>query len=197
MSLFSFSDLNYMTERPPGPRAYAMEGTSLFQRGKTIRQMRKVLGEIEPDQIIQFSTGGQWSTHEMIEYILLKTGPARVCLSTWTITELPLRTLLSLHKRGLITELNCLFDHRIKERTPKAFQLAQAIVSNLKLTKVHAKVTVIENERWGVAIISSANLSRNPRIEAGVIFTDQKSAAFHRDWMMEEINNQKPFKNRR
>lgn len=195
MSLFAFKDLNYVSQSPDQARGLQADfEVTMFERGTTIKQLKKTVGEIQPGTVIQFCTGGQWSMHELLHYILLKTGPAKVCLSTWTITEQPLRTILDLHKRGLITELNCLFDHRIKERTPKAFQLAQGIVHKMKLTKIHAKVTVVENDQWGVAIIGSANLSRNPRIEAGVIFTDKVSAAFNRSWIMEEINNLQPFR---
>ena len=78
----------------------------------------------------------------------------------------------------------------------RAFQFAQGITTSVKLAKCHAKVTVLENEHWSVTIVSSANMTNNPRIEAGVICTDLAAAEFHKKWIVDVICGEEPLKNK-
>lgn len=166
-------------------------------RGVGIRQLREVIGSLEQGEIIPYATGGQWSNHDLLEFVLEKTGPADVYITTWSLTEEPVRAILDYAKRGMIRSLTCLFDYRIKARNPKVFQLIDTVIERKKLTKIHAKVTVIINEEWAVSIMSSANFTKNPRIEAGVILCDYETAAFNVEWIEEEINDLQPLKFKR
>jgi len=196
MSLFKTSDIKPVAipqvKQPAGVKRRA--GKTMHLIGKSIPQLRGVIGELEQGTSIHFVTHGRWSMHELLGYILFQIGPARVSFSTWTVTEEPIRAIVGLVKEGLITELNCLFDYRIKDRKPEAFQLLQNHVTRLKLGKCHAKVLVAINDRWGVTVIGSANFSKNPRIEAGVIATDLASAQFHEKWILDEIDDKNPLR---
>lgn len=125
--------------------------------------------------------------HQLLAYVLEQTGPAAVWMTTWTITEEPMRSLLQQLRSGSIIELHALLDYRIERRKPEAFQLASSIITRIKLTKCHAKVLVVQNEQWSVTVLGSANFSNNPRIEAGCLFTDRASADFHRTWINDVI----------
>ncbi len=132
--------------------------------------------------------------HQLLLYILQKVGPSKVWMTTWTITEDPMRALLMMVQDGLITELNAIFDYRIEKRKPEAFQLASNLVTRIKLTKCHAKVLVVRAADWDVTVVSTANFSKNPRIEAGVIFTDKASADFHQRWIDDVIEGKEVFR---
>lgn len=195
MSLFDVSKIGQRTEKR------FIESSSLqFSRkssliiGKSLPQLKQTIGELRQDQVVQFCTGGRWSMHQLLNYTLLHTGPAKVWMTTWTITEEPMRALLSMIKEGLITELNAVLDYRIEKRKPEAFQLASNLISRIKLTKCHAKVLVVKNEDWNVSVVTTANFSKNPRIEAGVIFTDKESAAFHSQWIDDVIEGKEVFR---
>jgi hypothetical protein len=196
VSLFSTRDLGRPTlasdpMRPGAARTLTLPTLYLLSKGR--KALRQHVGQLERDQVVHYATGGRWSAHELLQFVLERTGPARVSISTWTITEAPVRALLALRQAGLITELTLLFDHRIKTRCPKAVQLVAALGARVHLAKCHAKVTVIENDEWAVTVLSSQNYTRNPRIEAGVIFTDRASAAFHRTWLAEQVAGNQPF----
>jgi hypothetical protein len=167
--------------------------TSKRQIGKSLLVLAEMANALDHNQSIQYCTGGRWSMHEMVRMILLKTGPAKVWMTTWTITEEPMRVLLDLIKTGYISELSAVLDYRIEKRKPEAFQLASNIITRIKLTKCHAKVAVIRNEEWNITIVGSANFSKNPRIEAGVIFTDKESADFHIQWIDDVIDGKEVF----
>lgn len=151
------------------------------------------IGTLEQGKDICFVTGGRWSAHELRAFILKQTGPARVFISTWAMSEDSSRLLLTAIETGLITELNCIFDRRLPVRKPGIMQLAQQICTRISLVDCHAKITVIQNNDWKVTIIGSANDTNNKRIEAGVLLTNPDVALFHERWMMEQINNGDPF----
>ncbi len=193
MPLFSSSNLK-KTEFHAKGTFRKVTGKSKLILAREAGQLQKLITELEPECNYHFSTAGAWSLHDMIAMACQKIGPSRLFLSTWTITEEPMRVLFQLIQEGYITELNCLFDYRIEKRKAEAFQLAKVNAARVKLTKVHAKVAVLLSDQWGVSIIGSANLTKNPRIEAGVLSTCQEVAEFQSGWINNEITNGDTFK---
>jgi hypothetical protein len=194
MSLFKTQDVKPELQSHATKQSLVTRGVaSKRQIGKSLLVLAEMVEELGHNQTVQYCTGGRWSMHEMVRMILLKTGPAKVWMTTWTITEEPMRVLLDLIKTGYISELSAVLDYRIEKRKPEAFQLASNIITRIKLTKCHAKVAVIRNEEWNITIVGSANFSKNPRIEAGVIFTDKESADFHIQWIDDVIEGKEVF----
>ena len=93
----------------------------------------------------------------------------------------------------MILELKGIFDYRNGIRKPAELQFLEKISTEIKPAKCHAKVTVLENDNWGISIVGSANYTRNPRIEAGVLFTLKDVAAFERNWIEKELLNNSVF----
>ncbi|MFN3758452.1 MAG: hypothetical protein ACK4SF_04475 [Algoriphagus aquaeductus] len=193
MGLFSSSDLK-KAEIPAKGSFRKSPGKSKVILANTADQLKQLIAELEPETNYHFSTGGAWSLHDMIAMTCQKIGPSRLFLSTWTITEEPMRVLFQLIREGWITELNCLFDYRIEKRKADAFQLAKVNASKVKLSKSHAKVAVLISNDWGVSIVGSANLSKNPRIEAGVLSTCISDSEFHSGWITNEITHGNTFR---
>jgi hypothetical protein len=188
MGLFSSSDLK-KAAMPAKGSFRKTPGKSKVIVAREAAQLQQLMAELEPETNYHFSTAGAWSLHDMIAMVCQKIGPSRLFLATWTITEEPMRVLFQLIQEGWITELNCLFDYRIEKQKADAFQLAKVNASRVKLTKVHAKVAVLLADHGGVSIIGSANLTKNPRIEAGVLSSCRDVAEFHSSWIDNEITN--------
>ena len=194
MELFKFTDIDKVIKDQDKLNACALVDKSLediqmsFIRSKTNDFMLNIFGQIKPKQTIEFCTAGEFSMHQLLQYILTFTGPANVYLSTWTLKEEPARVLHFLKKTGKIKELNCVFDYRIRTLDEKHFDFLHTIIDKYTLTKCHAKVLAIEGWYFNVAVISSANMSNNPRIEAGYISCNDKSVEFHKGWIMDIIN---------
>jgi len=169
------------------------ESSREFLIGKSLKDMEVQIGQLKPNTIYHYATGGQWSAHELLAYVLNQTGPATVYISTWTISEDPLRVILSLIDQGLIKDLHCLFSDRILKDKIEPLQLARGLTQRMGFTKVHAKSIAVINEKHGIAIVGSGNLSRNPRIESGTIDTNRKAAEFHAHWINAEIDKLKIF----
>jgi len=139
---------------------------------------------------LHFCTQGKWSSHEMLAKLLTITGSAEVCLTSWALTEDPVRMLVQMKQAGIITEMFMVVDKRIKVHNPIAYQLAEANFDKLKLANIHAKVITIRNTDWNLTVLNSANFTRNKRFEAGAVIDDEKMAAFHSSWIKSIVNDE-------
>lgn len=175
------------------PGVISSGAPSSFVVGKKGVDLSELIGELKRDHHYHIPSLGNWSSHHMLLYLLSITGPATVYLTSWAITEEPLRMILKAIEDRKILDLHCIFDNRVKLGGPQAYQLAKANFVNMKLTKCHAKVMVIENDDWCISVVGSANLSRNPRIECYVICTVDKISRYHKEWILEELDNAHPF----
>lgn len=164
-----------------------------FTLGKYKDELAKVIGTPVMGDCIHFTTGGRWSAHNLLHYLIGFTGPVNVWMSTYTISEDAVRLLSIMLDAGSILELHALIDKRFDGRNPRAMQFAKQRFNSLKLRDCHAKVTVLFNNEWAISMVGSANYSNNPRIERGTIFCSRKVADFDKNWIEKEILNEKPF----
>jgi len=189
MSLFSTEDLAKKKPDRPKSGSVPFAGSNLLTIGKANEKLHQVFGQVTDGQSVHYASLGDWSTHDLLFFLLEQTGPARVYFTTWAISEYAIRQLYQFIEHGLILELKGIFDYRNGIRKPAELQFLQKITTDIKAAKCHAKVTVIENDNWGISVVGSANYTRNPRIEAGVLCCDKTVAAFHRDWILNELSN--------
>jgi hypothetical protein len=166
--------------------------SSCFLSSKTSK-LSSVFGKVEKDTTYHIATRGNWSSPHLIEHLLSQIGPAKCYLTSWSVKEQAVRILMLLMDTGKITELHALFDERIKVNCPQAYQLAESNIADIRLTKIHAKMVVLMNDDWGISISTSANLTRNPRIEKFVISTHMHVARFDKDWIDAELRQSQPF----
>jgi hypothetical protein len=145
--------------------------------------------EFKQDHVICFTSDGAWNMHDLVYYFLKRFGSGKMYFTTWAISEIAMRQLYLYQKEGLITELYGLLDYRNTSRKPAELAFIEQNSTTIKLEKIHAKVTVLELERISISINSSANYTRNPRIERGDIFVSQTVVDFDKSWILNEIND--------
>jgi hypothetical protein len=193
MTLFSTEEL--VKKKPDRPKSGSVPftGANFLTIGKANEKLHQVFGKVFDGQSVHYASLGDWSTHDLLFFLLKQTGPAKVYFTTWAISEYAIRQLYQFIEHGLILELKGIFDYRNGIRKPAELQFLQKITTDIKAAKCHAKVTVIENDHWGISVVGSANYTRNPRIEAGVLCCDKTIAAFHRDWILKELSNTSAF----
>lgn len=193
MSLFSLNDLSRKPIAETESGSVSVSGPITCKIGKANAKLQEVFGTIGQDQILPFVSLGDWSTHDLLFFLLEQSGPAKVYFTTWAISEYAIRQLYNLIEQGMILELKGIFDYRNGIRKPAELQFLEKISTEIKPAKCHAKVTVLENDNWGISIVGSANYTRNPRIEAGVLFTLKDVAAFEKNWIERELSNNSVF----
>jgi len=131
---------------------------------------------VKLNAVYPFWTDGKWSYHQLIKQLILQVGKSDVYLSTWAITEEPLRVIHKLKQEGKIGKLWGIFDYRLSERSPKGYAFAKEFFDEIILIENHSKVTVIDNEFIPISVIGSANWTKNKRLEAGVILTNNETS---------------------
>lgn len=173
-------------------QAHHVHGDARFVVGRKKVDLQHVLGEIRPDEHVHVPSMGSWSMHHVLGYVLSKTGPADVWLTSWSITEEPIALIVEHLERGAIRKLNALFHDRVEAMNPAAHSMARFNLQ-VKLAKVHAKTLVVINDSWGVSVKGSANFTRNPRIENYIICTHRAIAECDRDWIEQVMAGADPF----
>jgi hypothetical protein len=148
-----------------------------------------VIGKLEMGKDIHFVSADGWSCIDLLNVILDQTGPAEVTIATWSAYEDSIRSLVRSCEKGRITKLSTIFDWRIRVRTPAVYEFLKFNICNICLSNCHAKTTVIENDKFRIVIVGSANYTSNSRIETGVICCSAEVADFHKGWMMEELKH--------
>jgi len=190
MSLFRVND-EQPVEQSGNVFSSSAETKNYFRKASTIHELVKAIGTLEHGKSFFTFSNGKWSSHELLAYILQQTGPAEVWLTSWSITEEPLRMVVKMMKDELITQIHCLFGERVPVNCPVAWQYAKYNIPDIKLSRCHAKAQVIRNEKWSVVVIGSANLTNNPRWEAGVVCCDHSVAESFSSAIDEAINKGK------
>lgn len=150
-------------------------------------------GTLEKNKNYHFATAGRWSQYEVLNFILAQTGPADVYLTTWKINDLSANNIFNLIKAGVILNLFTVLEKRIPITSPTAKDTIVTNATNHLIADNHSKVIVVINDEWKVSVNGSANMTINPRIEAGVLSTVESVADFHKKWILNEINNGDTF----
>jgi hypothetical protein len=125
-------------------------------------------------------TKGQFSLTDLIRAILQKTGPASLWISTWTAAGTDVSTMSELMHSGEIVSCRWLVDTSFVRRCPSLVATIRDRFGrdSMRVTRTHAKFTVIENREWKVALRSSMNLNQNPRLESFEVGHDPALARF-------------------
>jgi len=154
-----------------------------FFISKDYKDFVKQFSKLELDKQYTTVSFGNWSLKHVVFHILSLTGKAEIFSTTYGLGPGAARGIVTGIKSGMISNFNFLYDNKIKTYKQEAHNLC---ISNfpVKIASIHAKVTVIINESWGITISGSANWSdSNNKIETMTISTNKALALFHKDWI--------------
>jgi len=150
------TDLTVAVEATPPTLVRDAEGTA-----------RDAIGKLSPGMRIVGITKGQFSMLDVIRAITVQTGPADICISTWTAGLNDVETLGYMYQQGELRSVRLLVDASLPARKPNITRRFVELLGleSIRLTHTHAKLALISNDDWHITIRGSFNLSRNPRFE--------------------------------
>lgn len=126
--------------------------------------------------------------HELIEHVLRHyNSPAIVTMSSFSIAEEAVRSIINLRDDGLIHEISCVFDTSVKHHKLRMLFFGLHVVDHVYLTENHSKLVLFQFVDHVVVVVGSANLQRNSKIEAGIILSDQSLFNFYYNKLMHSI----------
>jgi hypothetical protein len=141
-------------------------------------RLQQEIGIIKQNNYLPYFSDGSWSMHELLEYIIAQVGPSDVNLTAFSISEESVRSLFFLQEDNMIRNLNCIFNKEIRRFKTDLSFFAQKVCKNIHLANIHAKLILIKNDLWSIAIVSSQNFSNNKRYEAGMIISNTECFDF-------------------
>jgi len=153
-------------------------------------EMSFQIGELKMGEDIHFATDRRWSLHDLIVFCLKQTGPADLHFCTYAIKEYQARLFSNMQRDGLIKSIYALVDYRIGVHDPGAEQILKTICTKIGYMRTHAKLVVLRNEKWGITIAGSANLTSNTTADVGVITCDLKISDYRIQWIQKNITNE-------
>lgn len=151
-------------------------------------ELQTVLQMVQADATAHWVSDGAWSMHHLLIGLLGISGPAEVYISSYAMGETPARILSRLKSEGNITKLHCVLDNRVDVRTAGSLQLIKSIADSYALIDTHAKVTLLINDSFSIAVIGSANYTENVRYETGIITMSKVAVDLHLNWIKNELN---------
>jgi len=160
---------------------------NLLPDNNDLESLLSLMGE---DVTIYWVIKGEWTMHQLLIGLLNITGAADIVLATYAMCETSARIIAQLKNGNMITSLSTILDNRVDVRSAGSFQLMTSMSDRLVLDEVHAKVTVIKNESFSIAVIGSANYTENNRYEAGVITTNPGAVDAQLLWMNKVMANE-------
>jgi len=171
------------------PGALHFQSEAAFQESAELMAIKTTIGQLQPGRSVWFQTDGAWSNYHLLEYMLDLAGPADVYFTTWSISEVAITKFLSWKNAGRITDLHAIIDVGLRNRKPAIYHQAIAAFPNLKVAHCHAKATVVLSATHHITFIGSANYTKNPRKEVGVIIWDEAIALANKQWIKEETSH--------
>jgi hypothetical protein len=151
------------------------------------------IGELTHNLELYIVTKGQFSLIDAIRVLLNQTGPADLIITTWTAHGHNIEETAGLLADGKVRSARFLIDHTFQRRKAHFCGQIRAMFGDdaIRITKNHAKLVVISNEKWKVNILTSMNLNQNLRLEYLLIRESPELAAFNESWIS-EIFKKKP-----
>lgn len=114
---------------------------------------------------------------DVIEWVLTRTGPAHLQISTFSTSEEFLRRLFRLKKNGRILSCAMFCDLRAARKTLSLYHFIKSVFDRVCLCENHSKVLILSNDAHSVAVVTSQNQTRGNRFEAGIITSDPLSVS--------------------
>jgi len=142
------------------------------------------LNSLEQNKHYTFVTFGQWSLKHVVFHLIKLIGSCDIYSTTYGLGPSSARGIVSSLKSGMISSFHFLYDWKIKTYKVEAHDIC-SVNFPVKLANIHAKVTVLLNDSWGISITGSANWSdTNNKIETTIISTNRDLAEFHKNWIL-------------
>jgi hypothetical protein len=165
------------TGATPGP------GRRTFGAGTPAVALADAIGRLQFNNDVHYVSAGAWSLHDLVRYCLAHTGPGALIAFTWSLTPSAAAALIDMKTRGALLSLDLVMDSAQKKLSRGAFHTLRPHCARVRLCQIHAKGFLLAAGVWRVSVVTSQNMTTNPRYEVGVMSTAPVVYAFHRLWL--------------
>lgn len=201
MELRRLTKIDLQREAVENSKARQVRSTPAARAVISTRDARahEQLAGIKPGELVHVASMGELSLHDVAAALVTHYGPFEcLTVSTWAASPEAIHRLIGLRDAGGVRRLEALVDSRMPTDCPDAHALMSLSFDAYKCGGNHSKILAFTGGparygargeyRLGISVVSTANLTRNPRCEAMDVFMDNAQAEFDRDWIRREIH---------
>lgn len=189
MQLFSLSDLTPVEVPKHNPLIMNTDFALTCELNIHLENLYTYLENLNENTGIFFMTDGAWSNIDVVEKLIELIGVCQIAFCTWSISTDAIRKFTQWQEDGVITNLHVLLDQGLRNRKPEIYQQSTKAFKNLKVLMCHAKVCVVQSEKYSFILAGSANFTKNERKEAGFIIRSKRIANENLNWIRKEFEN--------
>ncbi len=164
------------------PKSHKKRATRQSRVAK-IATAAEAIGTIKKDTDTFILTYGQFSLIDALVAILDQTGPADVCVSTWTAADAHLERSAALVESAKILSFRMIVDRSFESRQPEyCYHMRRLFGSQcIRAIRTHAKFMTVRSPSHDITVRTSMNLNENPRLENIEISEGAEFADFFTD----------------
>lgn len=186
-------------ESPPVSAVDTADLTAI--QAERYASLSAVLPNIQEGQTIHLVHHGGFSCEQLILAMVDRIGPAHLRAATWVVSRIPAYRIVKANRAGHILSARFILDVRENLYQPQALDILATAFGreSVRMTELHSKAYWLENDSASIAIIGSANLSENPRIEILTVTSSKDIGGFWRNWFESQwkrsrkLDSFKPF----
>lgn len=188
-------DLNQKNKQVPaiGADHRAVDVSPIPVFCKSPSELQDLVDTVSKHKDVLYLSNGDWSMHDLLIMLMNWIPCADLYLSTYSITEFPLRQIVKLQEEERLQQVHILLDAKAKVRYPATFHLANNICNRIRLTQVHAKVMVLRTPSFDLSVMASSNWTENRRLETGYISRTPEVTAWYLNWLEKSLEHGNPF----
>lgn len=107
---------------------------------------------------------------DVLEWILAQVGTSEIWQTSFSISEEFLRRLFFIKKKGRISNINLVLDHKATNKTIKLWSFIVQVIGKTYLADNHSKILLLRSEKGDtVSVVTSQNLTRGNRAESAFV----------------------------
>lgn len=157
------------------------------------KHLHEAVPSIPIGAVVHLVAAGQWNNFDLVEHLAGFAPGADLWLATWGISDPGVRAVHRMLERGSIRSVSAIVDTHTAVQHSGATAFLKSIAVRMAVYPCHAKAYVLRSDSRGLTLVCSANLTSNPRLEAGVMCCSETAADFHIDWIRRVIDGAPPF----
>ena len=134
--------------------------------------------KIELDQIgpgyLRADLNNTMQLHNILEWIIDQLGISKVTVVTFSVSEEFIRKIWMLRNKKMIESIILILDFKAAQKTKKVMNLCENVFDEIHYCKIHAKVVIVDAEKFSVCVTGSQNATRGNRMESILITTREE-----------------------
>ena len=167
--------------------SFQSEETHEFFLLEGSREIEKYLPSLSIGHSYSLLSFGDWSLKELVMHIARIIGPCDVVSTTYGLGTRASKGIIRALDIGLFRSFSFLYDKKVREYKEEAHNVCASRFP-VKITSIHAKITILKNEEWGVMVTGSANWSdNNAKIEHAEVIVNREKADFFYEILKKSI----------